>query len=495
VSAGAKVVTVHKNIRLDRRKRSPFWQARVKLADGSWQRFSTKTDDVDDAKDLALKYYYAADERLKNRLPQNTRKFKGVARFARDRMKLELADGGGKVVFKDYITAIDRYLIPFFGALDVATIDVAALKRFDAWRTQQMGKPAAHSTINTHNSALNRVLDEAELRGWITQAIRPTLLNRGKAAISRGSFSKDEYQQIYRALRTWADETNHPKAKLTRVVLRNYVLFLANTGIRHGTEAMNPRWRNIAWVDMAGQRYLAIYPNGKTGSRESIARDRAKIYLDRQRALNPRLASMTFDEVLTAKSDEWIFCNNDGERESQPDLARNFMALLDRLKLKLGADGKTRSLYSWRHFYATQDLQRGTTTAILSGQMGNSSAMLDRFYSKLQPRMNAAALSGRAEQTARSSAKATASATAKVLAAENTASAVDVATQPVAPINAAVLAFDLFDAGTLSEPALLAAAGVARAGYVATDTVAMRALSAFQAGKLSEAALMQLLAG
>jgi len=197
VSAGEKVVTVHKNIRLDRRKRSPFWQARVKLADGSWQRFSTKTDEVEDAKDLALKYYYAADERLKNRLPQNTRKFKGVARFARDRMQQELASGGGKVVFKDYITAIDRYLIPFFGALDVASIDVAALKRFDVWRTQQMAKPAAHSTINTHNSALNRVLDEAELRGWITSAIRPTLLNRGKAAVSRGSFSKDEYQQIY----------------------------------------------------------------------------------------------------------------------------------------------------------------------------------------------------------------------------------------------------------------------------------------------------------
>ena len=395
MSRGVEVVWLNERVRLDKRERSPKWQARIKLANGSWHRFSTMTEDLEKATEYALKFYYAADDRLKNNLPQNTRRFKAVAQYARDRMEQEIADGGGRMVFRDYITAIDKYLIPFFGQWDVASIDVAALKKFDRWRTEKLGRPAAHSTINTHNSALNRVLDEAELRGWITQAIRPTLLNKGKPTQSRGTFSNEEYQTIYVALRTWHEKTYHPKARLTREVLRNYVLILANTGIRHGTEAMNLKWRNVQWVDQGGQRYLALYPTGKTGPREAIARDRVINYLERQRSLNPCLQKMTLAEVIDAKLNEWVFCNRTGEKESAPDIARNFETLLDNLGLKQGPDGKARTLYSFRHVYATLDLQRGVSTHLLSRQLGNSTAMLDRCYSKLSPRMNAEQLSGR----------------------------------------------------------------------------------------------------
>lgn len=175
MSADVQTIYVNERVRLDKRDNSPRWQARVKLASGKWHRFSTKTTDLEKATEAALKFYFAADERLKNNLPQNTRRFKQVAEYARERMKNETAAGGGRVVFKDYIAALDNYLIPFFGKWDVASIDVASLQKFDAWRTEKLGRKAAHSTINTHNSALNRVFDEAELRGWVTGSIRPTL--------------------------------------------------------------------------------------------------------------------------------------------------------------------------------------------------------------------------------------------------------------------------------------------------------------------------------
>ena len=71
------------------------------------------------------------------------------------------------------------------------------------------------------------------------------------------------------------------------------------------------------------------------------------------------------------------------------NLNRAFNALLDELGLKTGADGRTRTLYSWRHFYATQDLERGVTTHALSRQLGNSTQMIDRHYSKYRPLINA----------------------------------------------------------------------------------------------------------
>ena len=53
------------------------------------------------------------------------------------------------------------------------------------WRTKQSGKVPAQSTINNHNSAMNCVLDLAELNGWIVKSLRPTLLNKGVKTQSR----------------------------------------------------------------------------------------------------------------------------------------------------------------------------------------------------------------------------------------------------------------------------------------------------------------------
>ena len=45
MSQGTTTVRINEHVRLDRRERSSKWQARVKLADGTWHRFSTKTED------------------------------------------------------------------------------------------------------------------------------------------------------------------------------------------------------------------------------------------------------------------------------------------------------------------------------------------------------------------------------------------------------------------------------------------------------------------
>ena len=152
-----RTIKVSEHIRLDTRPGSAKWQARVKLADGSWHRFSTKTESLERATEAAMKFFYTSEDRLKNNLPQSTRKFRRVAEFARDRMQEELRSGSGHIVYKDYITALDKYLIPFFGSYDVANINAKALVDFGKWRTEQLGRKAHHSTINTHNTALNRV--------------------------------------------------------------------------------------------------------------------------------------------------------------------------------------------------------------------------------------------------------------------------------------------------------------------------------------------------
>jgi hypothetical protein len=121
--------------------------------------------------------------------------------------------------------------------------------------------------------------------------------------------------------------------------------------------------------------------------------------------LNPNLKGKTLDEVIESKCEDYVFVTRYGERAARPNLSRNFETLLKSLKIVYGADGKKRTLYSWRHFYATLDLQRGISTHALSRQMGNSTGVLDRFYSKLSPFMNPGLHSGRDQQEQRNAAK------------------------------------------------------------------------------------------
>jgi integrase len=468
LSYGVESIQVHKKLRLDKRKGTDSWYARLTLPNGKRVVKSTKTDNLEEAKEVALQLYYDTQARIKNKLPANTRKFKDVATHAIKRMETELAEGVGKQAYKDYIQAINKWLVPYFAKVDIAKIDYALLKNFDAWRTQQTGKTPAQSTINNHNAALNRVLDEAELNGWITKALRPTLLNKGVKTESRGSFTAEEYRTIYTALRSYHKKTAVEKAAATRETLHNYVLFLANTGVRHGTEALNLRWRNIEWHTKGDDKYLAVNVDGKTKKRTAIARDRVRDFLFRQSKLNPRLDYDDFDALINSKSDELVFTTSLGECTTIHNLNAHFNSLLDELDLKTGADGRQRTLYSWRHFYATQDLERGVSTHALSKQLGNSTAMLDKHYSKYSPLINAELHSGRRKHSGAQQAH-----TAPTVA----------------------LAFQMLAEGTLSEAALLASLGVGRGDYTATEEIALLSLQAKRNEQISEQTLLRLLNG
>jgi len=129
--ANKNSVTINDKLALYRRSNSGRWQARVKLRSGEWHRFSTGSSDLDEATVVAHRELYNSELKSENNLPQSTRKFKRVAEFAKERMLTDLESGAGKVVWKDYVNAIDKYLIPFFGQMDVASINLDILKRFD----------------------------------------------------------------------------------------------------------------------------------------------------------------------------------------------------------------------------------------------------------------------------------------------------------------------------------------------------------------------------
>lgn len=127
--------------------------------------------------------------------------------------------------------------------------------------------------------------------------------------------------------------------------------------------------------------------------------------------------------------------------------------------------------------------------------MGNSTGVLDRFYSKLSPFMNPGLHSGRDLRNEQLELKNTVIFKQPIQQSITPVEAQDTpeTVQKAPALSAAVKAFDLFDAGKLSESALLIALGVSRPGYDPSEDLRLRALTAFEAERLSEDGLVKVL--
>ncbi len=378
---------------LFRRNRSAAWQVRYK-AHGKWLRTTTKHMQLTDARRAAEDIVLEARFKQRHGMPVVTRRFASVAATAIARMNAALAAGEGKTVYKHYIGALQNYLVPYLGNHGVASVDGGLLRKFAVWRAEQMRHEPRSSTINTHNAALSRVFDMALELGYMNKAQLPVLQNKPRDSDRRPDFTLAEYRHLYRFMRSWVKQGKSGKSRNMRMLLRDYVLILANTGMRHGTESQGLKWKHVSEFVDHDRRYLAMWVDGKTGGRELIARHNCVTYLKRIHARADDLKHLTWDQLLTAGRDEFVFRLPDGT--SSKNLHQTFeMLLTDASLLVDRRTEQNRTLYSLRHTYATMSLIHARVDIhTLAKQMGTSILMIERHYSHLKPRQRAEQLSG-----------------------------------------------------------------------------------------------------
>lgn len=368
---------------LYQRPTTPQWFVRYKVG-GKWLRSSTKKNKLEDAKQAAVDIVTNAWFREKNDLPIVNKRFKHVANLAIKRMEDLLANQQGKVTYKHYIQAINKYLIKYLGNHNIDKIDYTLLTKFSIWREQQMGAKPSQSAINTHNSALNRVFDEALLRGFITKSQVPHLENKGITSERRDDFTHEEYIKLYRYMRKWVKEAREGNERAVRYLLRDYVLILANTGIRAGTEAMNLKWQHITIVKQDGKEYLTLHLKGKTKKMRAIqVPHRVAVYLQRIQMRDDELKGMSFYELIDGAKDKYVFRVNDKDMTS--NFGKIFKRLLEAAELlKDRRTDKDRTLYCLRHYFATLRIEIGKiSTKQLAEYMGTSEAMIEKHYGHL----------------------------------------------------------------------------------------------------------------
>lgn len=422
MSASQSLSTTHvlvpHQLVLYKRERSSVWQCRFNV-NGRWQRTTTGERDELVARKRAHNILIEANVKLRLNVAPITRSFKNMALAAMRRMRQELEQGIGKIIYNDYIAIFEKYLIPFFGKHNVNNITPLLLAEYEAWRDKRMQKSAKRSTVQTHNAAINRVLDEAEIQGFLHATARPKLVTKGKQGKRRVEFTLDEIRKLKKNFDKWITQARADCVSI-RELLRDYVYILLDTGARPGKELLDLKWIHIELkmfpqitktgiidqTEGANEEILLLNANktvfikvltGKTsakGGRTIVGRLPTVKALD---AIASRNYGKTLSELIRDQNTEYVFTYREyvSERQQQglrdADLVRpkSLNKLFDEYLMALGLliDNKTtqrRVFYSLRHAYATLALTHDKVAIhTLAKQMGTSVTMIEKHYSHL----------------------------------------------------------------------------------------------------------------
>ena len=394
--------------------RNGIFQVRLYKGERHYIYKSLKTRDLNKARDLAVRAHYELEFRKEEKLPLQIKRF-GEVLFEYERLR-ESQNARGTYKHNNkanqqqtsdfmlrQIVRVSKFWHEYCGKRAVDTIDNAVLRDYVDWRRDYYHRmPAAkrpknHSlnpadkTLEWETTFALTVLKFAQERGYRGNKPLPTFRHKAQRTKTRPAFTLKEYSRLYKGIRRWMhEEKDNPKWRYTRELLRDYVLVLANSGMRVG-EANNLRIGDIhSFTDARGRENYAFNVNGKTGKRQVILRATAKRYVDRTLERNARWQETWEQNALTgdkrhnrktAQHDDWLFRMPDGNKIIS--LIDQFNSVLERENLTHNADGEKYTLYSLRHFYAVQMLWHGKVNVYdIAKNMGTSVQIIESYYGK-----------------------------------------------------------------------------------------------------------------
>jgi integrase len=397
------------------------WYGRVKVPKSrQYKTVSLKTPDINIAKEMA--YDLDAEIRIlvKRQIPVFDKSFADVAL---EYSSVQERKAKIKQITLNRWKTIDGHirlhLIPYMGNMQITSVTEDKWTEYPFWRKENNApeelkksklkgiklrpkkqakdeepeehKPCKDGTIVAEMMTYRAIMRYAARK----QYIRESMVPKGdlpEDSARREAFTAPEYRALHTKAREWIKESNNPVTEWYRKMTYNFMLIMANTGMRN-SEARNLRWRDI---DMRktkdGRSFVVMNVRGKKKYRELIAASNVATYLERIRELfiesqlrrNPKLK----EEERGPKPDDAIFTTAEG-KASTTLYDAPVADLLEFSGLLISSNGSRRSTYCFRHTYATFRLSEGVDVYFLAKQMGTSVQMIEDYYGHVTPAKNA----------------------------------------------------------------------------------------------------------
>lgn len=387
--------------------RNGIYQARIYKGDRRYIYRSLKTRKLDEARKLAIKFFYEIEFRKQEALPLQQKTFNAVideyvAMRQRDfehsqTVKINTSTQQHTSVYMlRQIKRVVKFWREYCGKMAVDKIDNAVLQDYIQWRkdyyrrmpANQIPRNAkvdpADKTLEWEVILAKTMLKFASERGYYgTNKQLPTWRYKSASKIVRPAFTDAELDKVIAKLREMADEQVDAEKKYGRQLLLDYVLILAGTGMRVG-EANNLKVSDVTrFFDENGKDNFTFAVRGKTGARDVIIKRTYNAAVIRRMLLNEELDNDTDRKIRknnrkVQNIDSWFFKMYDGNKIIT--LIDQFQAVLKLLNVEANRYGEKYTLYSLRHYYAVMQLKSGLPVFDLARNMGAKVQIIEQYY-------------------------------------------------------------------------------------------------------------------
>lgn len=365
---------------------SRHWQCSSYLG-GKNRRTSTKEESLAQAKDFAEDWYLSLRGKLRSGEIITEKTFReAAAQFEREYEII--TEGQRNPMYVDgHKRRLRVHLTPFFGNMGLSKISAGVVQEYRIHRREKAmkehGKPPARNTMHQEIVTLRQTLKTAVRHGWLQNLPDVSEPYRSSGKIShRAWFSPEEYKKLYEATRKRVRNPKKPRYKWESEQLHDYVLFMANTGLRPD-EVMRLQFRDVTIVedDATNETILEIEVREKRGVGYCKSTTGAVRPFER---LRDRNAARKTEQKQEALPTDLIFPKTHREL---------FNTILKEENLKVDREGQPRTAYSLRHTYICLRLMEGADIYQIAKNCRTSVEMIEKYYaSHIKNSLDAAAI-------------------------------------------------------------------------------------------------------
>lgn len=428
-------------VQLFQRPRSPYWQASCSFGEKQHKK-STGEESLARAKDVARDWYLELLGKYRGgELKQGTT-FRKAAEYFLNEYEVITEGERSPAYVASHGMRLRVHLLPFFGDKIVTDITPGLVQDYrihrmtsrkdpktqtnlldangNALRDPKTGKcikdprsgvPMRPSRVTLHHEiiTLRHVLKTANRHGWLPYLPDLSAPYKASSKVShRAWFSPQEYTQLYKETQKRAKTPPNPKWKWECEQLHDYVLFVANTGLRPD-EVARLEFRDVEIVDdgQTGERILEIEVRGKRGvgycksmpaavhpferlqaRLRGVPKDQPELTRDRRERPSTRRAHKT--APYRARASAGGFSRGGKSLDLRPPGPRDRLfptpvreilnSVMEHLELKLDREGQRRSAYSLRHTYISMRLMEGADIYQVAKNCRTSVEMIEKHY-------------------------------------------------------------------------------------------------------------------
>jgi len=392
-------------IHLYRRPGTNRWHCSTSL-NGTEHRTSTRQEILEEAKVWAEAWYFALRGQSDAGLLGKGKTFEEAAEQFRREYPILTEGQRSERYIESLNLHLDVNVLPFFRGKPLAAITGGTIQEYRLHRAEKHKvkraaekkraaevkaaieggreppslKPLARSSISSELIVIRHVLKTALRHKWISSLPDLSVPYKMSGKVGhRAWFSPDEYKRLYTATRKRAKTPLKSIWKEESLRLHDFVLFMANTGLRPD-EAWRLEYRDVHVVrdEATDDVILEIEVRGKRGVGHCKSMPGAVAPLRRLRA---RSDSKPTDRLFPTRQREL------------------FNSILEEQGLKHDRDGNARTAYSLRHTYICFRLIEGADIYQVAKNCRTSVEMIEKHYAiHLKNTLDAASINVRRDK-------------------------------------------------------------------------------------------------